>query len=298
MKSKRWRELTKKAFAAAEALAFESANKQLPVRLSQVAASRLVKDVIFRPLLVDGCLGIKKDGFVIFVRADKDRTDDLQKAWRFEGQANFRLPARTRFTIAHEIAHTFFFEEKSVRPRADINLEVPQTVKGLEYACNEVAVRLLLPDKLLLPQIKKLNILDPHSLRDLARRAGVATQILTVRLKQCVDWSGQPGAVLCVRKGPDGTRVIARAMHYSLRPYLRSDREETPLRELLADASFLLNGGDCPEVTFPFRCFVGKQPAIQYFVWRCEDVAPLDGGRYFVTIKRKGDLQLLNSAAA
>ena len=289
----RWDSWKRDAIASAETLALQSGEGRLPIRLFEIASLRKVRDVIFRPLLLDGCLGVRSDGFVIFVLADKRRTDELKKAWRGGGT----LPPRTRFTIAHEIAHTFFYDIETYRPRTDIDLTVPQTMNSLEIACNEVAAHMLLPDQLLLNELPKLNVLDPAALRRFARRAGVSTSMLTVRLKQSVDWSGKLGAILCVQQEAEGASVISKAMHYALRPHLGTDREETALTELIPDRSFVMNGGKKHEVIYPLSCRIGNQRATQELVWRCEKVEPKLDSQYFVTVKRKGDLQLCKGVA-
>jgi hypothetical protein len=300
MKSKdsRWSRWRKKAIAAVDELAATSSGGTLPVRLSNVARARKVQDVVFRPLLVDGCLGVREDGFVIFVRCDKTRSSNLRKAWSDEASFQSAFPARMRFTIAHEIAHTFFFDLEALPPRETVALNRSRTVHSLEYSCNDLAARMLLPESPLQNAVKKMDVLDPLALRDLTRLSGASPHVLTVRLKDSFDWSGNFGAVLCVRQDQSGPVIVAAAMHYSLRSVFGSDRQKINLCNLVNDPHLAVNGGDETQITQKFSCFVGRQRAYQKFTWRCEDAIPNLGSSYFVTVKRVGDLQLLNTVVA
>jgi hypothetical protein len=296
-KSTRWTRWRRNAVAAVDLLVAENGESALPVRLSSIARARKVQDVVFRPLLVDGCLGVRRDGFVIFVRCEKRNSADLNKAWRSDDLAHRALSPRMRFTIAHEIAHTFFFNVETVPPRATVDLDTSRTVNSLEYTCNELAARILLPGPLFRSAIKRTSVLDPSALREVARRSGVSPQVLIVRLKQSFDWADEFGAALCVRQEETGLVVVCKAMHYSLRGILGTDRQKVRFDELLSDPGFLLNGGDREQLSSQFPCFVGRQRAVQEFVWRCENASPVLGSTYFVTVKRVGDLQLLNPVA-
>jgi len=292
----RWNRWRRKAAAAVDELASSSAGGDLPVRLSSIARARKVRDVVFRPLLVDGCLGVRADGFVIFVRCEKQKSADLRKAWSDEGSLHRAFSPRMRFTIAHEIAHTFFFDVEALPPRATVVLNASRTVDSLEYSCNHLAARMLLPEIPFQRAVKRINVLDPAALRELASRSGVSPHVLTVRLKDSFDWSDNFGAVLCVRHDESGTVIVATAMHYSFRSIFGSDRQKLSLAELINDPTLVVNGGDEIEVKREFSCLVGCKRAYQEFAWRCEDATPTAGSTYFVTVKRLGDLQLLNAA--
>jgi hypothetical protein len=291
----RWDGWKETAGAAGEACSVRSSGGSLLIRLSKVAAERKVKEVVFRPLLVDGCLGIRKDGFVIFVKCAKQKCSELSKALELEDQARTSLPYRVRFTIAHEIAHTFFFNLQSSPPSSDVELDNWRTVNSLEYACNELARRLLLPANLFRPALEKADVLDPDALRKIARRAAVSTDVFTIRLAQVFDWSANIGAVLCVRQEHTGPHVLSKAMHYSLRPHLERLERNTPLTSLIKAKSFVLNGGDQHEVPVDVPCLVGDRRAVQRVVVRCEHAAPTVGSTFLVTVRREGDLQLVSS---
>ena len=197
-KDLRWKRWRRSTAAAVDHLAMTSAAGALPVHLPNIARARKVREVVFRPLLVDGCLGVRNDGFVIFVGCETRSSTDLNRAWSCGHSADRALSARIRFTIAHEIAHTFFFDVDASPPRAALDLKNPRTVSSLEQTCNQLAARILLPEPLFQQTLRRTDVLDPAALRRLATTSGVSPHVLTVRLKQSFDWSDSFGAVLCV----------------------------------------------------------------------------------------------------
>jgi len=92
--------------------------------LSKLAAARGVHTIRFRPMPVDGVVEVKGSGFEIQIRSDKDQAvpvSDVDSA---------ALTTRERFTFAHEISHTFFYdaEFRPIRPKPSKQL--------LEALCN------------------------------------------------------------------------------------------------------------------------------------------------------------------
>jgi hypothetical protein len=78
-----------------------------PTALGAMAREQRIKRVEFRPLLVEGGLIVESDGFIMMVRCDRDESDAFARSFSGDETGAF-LPPRQRFTIAHEIAHTFF----------------------------------------------------------------------------------------------------------------------------------------------------------------------------------------------
>lgn len=98
-------------------------------------------------------------------------------------------PNRQRFTIAHELAHhilhpnmpsvivdehLFFFREDSASSKID----------PLEVEANAFAATLLMPTKMLVPDLRgpRINAHDEIAVRRLAMRYRVSQQALTIRL--------------------------------------------------------------------------------------------------------------------
>ena len=95
----------------------------------------------------------------------------------------FASAARQRFTIAHEICHTFFYEfvpELKYRPMA------PDS--GEERLCNLGAAELLVPEDLLATEVD-VKYPSLSSLERLATRYRVSLEVMLVRLSSLRLWS-------------------------------------------------------------------------------------------------------------
>jgi IrrE N-terminal-like domain len=95
----------------------------------------------------------------------------------------FASAARQRFTIAHEICHTFFYEfvpELKYQPRA--------ADSGEERLCNLGAAELLVPRELLLRE-EDAKYPSLSSLERLAARYRVSLEVMLVRLSSLRLWS-------------------------------------------------------------------------------------------------------------
>lgn len=121
---------------------------------------------ITRQLMVpEGVLQVVEEGFEIFLQdnfADQPGSD-----------------ARQRFTLAHELVHTFYYD-RSVRP--------PRTLQGapegnkLELLCNSGAGQLLVPSLFLRKRAKEGIISQGPEIIDLAREYSVSHEVLIRRL--------------------------------------------------------------------------------------------------------------------
>ena len=287
----RWKALRSKAETAGEVCSVKNSEGSLPVCLKSIALERKVRDVVFRPLLIDACLGVRHDGFVIFVKCSKQRSTALTKAFESSPCSGYFLPNRTRFSIAHEIAHTFFFNLDSSPPASDVELRKTRSIDALETACNEIARRLLLPKALFLPELGKINVLNPQALRALARKAAVSTDVFTLRLNQLFDWTSILGGILCIREEVNGPKILSMSMHSALRPHFNHLARNSSLGSILSSKDFILNGGRKLEMPFEIPCQVGNRKAFQRVFFRCEDAPQNANSTRFVTFERQGDLQ-------
>jgi Zn-dependent peptidase ImmA (M78 family) len=108
---------------------------ELPVDVKRLAYERGVVQIRSSVMQADGIISLKdRGGYLIDV--NKSHPEN-----------------RRRFTIAHEIGHTFFFDlegELTARSRlqvADSNLTDIQTNRYEEYLCNLAAAEILMPAK-------------------------------------------------------------------------------------------------------------------------------------------------------
>src|SRR5207248_1294642 len=123
-------------------------SRSLPTDLGAMARAHNVHEIDFRPLIVDGGLSLLENGFLISVRCEEAEIDQFHRC--FEKDSTGRgLPPRARFTIAHEIAHTFFFDRESSPPKSLINHNDRRTLPSLEGACSRAARQLLIPEFIL-----------------------------------------------------------------------------------------------------------------------------------------------------
>jgi len=158
----------------------------LPICLRLMADSQHAT-VIFQPLFVSGAISVLVGGFEIYVKAATNEVQHLADAFNDPTDGGRSLDPRRRFTLAHELAHTFFFEYKGSdrKPHPLVTGAHPAELKSLERECNHGAGLLLVPESVLEPLIRSenLDILELTNVRQLASRFSVSVQTLVIRLQ-------------------------------------------------------------------------------------------------------------------
>jgi hypothetical protein len=281
-KTKNWNFWRQQAFTTGEQLTVAFAKNGLPVTLKPIATARRVRNVVFRPLLVDGCLSVKRDGFNIYVRCSKEEVEETTK--RFSEGADPILPGRMRFTIAHEIAHTFFFDLSSERPRNRLATEHPGNLKALERVCNQTAARLLLPTDLMRREFTRIDVFKPEALRALARRAGVSGSMLANRLGELSPFIHDVVAVAYVEIVDGVAKITGLGIPAQLKGLFAGVRAGFPFSQFIVADGLAVNQGSALEkvVDVPFETSFNK--GIQQFHVRCESFSSrTNGAGYFVT---------------
>lgn len=159
----------------------------IPIDLFRLAHNRRVLTVEFRPLLADGCMFVRGDGFVVQI-CDK-KTGVIHVGGTRLAR---RLTVKQRFTLAHEIAHTLAYDLTSTPPQLN-----PATVKAiddsggrgqgqsLEGFCQIAAGFILVPpgsfrQEGFLGPLGRVDSLD--ALRRLAQRFDVSPEALIHRI--------------------------------------------------------------------------------------------------------------------
>src|SRR5713226_3951599 len=140
-----------------------------PIEIRRLAGLRKVISISERSLDCDGMISLTDSGaYIIEVNKDHPKT-------------------RQRFTIAHEIGHTFFFEsDDSVRRRyriRDSGLESLSRSSQEEYFCNYAAAALLMPYHQFGSLIRQTGP-SANSLRKLGRSFDVSLQAVARRAAQ------------------------------------------------------------------------------------------------------------------
>lgn len=168
----------------ADTLSCGVAKNEFPVLLQPLASRRRITSVQFQPLLVDAMLVTHPQGFRIVFNSGGEDPVKLTNHFRDESRAN-PMPSRLRFSLAHELAHTLFY---------DLSADTPQVARqfrsgggrtaldNLERNCNKLAAHLLLPTPMLDSAFRKLAEVKPEPLLDMADAAGVSVEVLVRRL--------------------------------------------------------------------------------------------------------------------
>lgn len=109
------------------------------------------------------------------------------------GVAKEQSKTRQRFTIAHEIGHLILHEGEEVHVDKDFRVKLRSQVSSAaidvdEIEANAFAAALLMPEALLMKDIKKLAIDfdDASQIDNLAKRYNVSGQAMTFRLLNLV----------------------------------------------------------------------------------------------------------------
>ena len=234
--------------------------------------SRFQADLIRRPLLVEAMVAHLEDEapegkangrWAVLV--DSDRYSVTDQAILDESHEH-PLPARFRFTIAHELAHSLAFRprEFGISPLFSTNNKISheEFVEAVERETDRMAPLLLLPDKTLrtLLEAQRVQWTAP-ALQTVCRRFGISRYALINRLLLLLrrdetsdlreamplrnlgigigNWTPQGGAIL--RKWPlyinfDNGIVPV--------PLLRiANQDRVPAASLVHDEQFVLCGG-------------------------------------------------------
>ena len=108
----------------------------------------------------------------------------LDGRFRIYLQSNFKdfpgTETRRRFSLAHEIGHTLFFEQRDAELKA--RKDAPRG-EALEAACHKAASMILVPNKALHAQLRDKEIGGTEDLVMLARSFDVSVEVIARRLQ-------------------------------------------------------------------------------------------------------------------
>lgn len=245
-----WLARRRSAVESAEALVSANTNS-FPVNLGRIAAQRAVRRIEFKPLLTEGGLAVRDDGIIIYVRCSPGDAEDLTARFAEDGTGS-TLPDnvvhRARFTIAHEIGHTLFYETEVTPPRLKVRLDDNASVRSLELACNEVAGALLLPETLLRRDFSNDEFVLPEELRRLADTAMVSRQTVVRRFQQLRRFVHPEAILASVARQESEWVITALSRHYSLREVFAAAKVGSSVKAMISDPDFILLGGEMREV--------------------------------------------------
>lgn len=141
----------------------------------------------------DGAIEVAANGFIVHMQSMKEQlvpTSAMDSAL---------LSPRQRFTFAHEISHTFFYDAARQRCKPH------PSPRLLESACNHGAQHLLLPEHLLAREIGAGRRFDSIEMAiDIAAAAGVSIEVVLWRMNELDQLKETDYALLTFRKQDDG----------------------------------------------------------------------------------------------
>jgi hypothetical protein len=215
--------LLKSLSVTAETLSCNAAKNQFPVLLHQLAERRRVTSVEFRPLLVDAMLTTHPEGFRILFNSNGEDPSEMQKRFQSESPTQV-MPSRLRFSFAHEVAHTFFYDLSDGPPKLAKQFRSGggrTELENLERNCDKLASQMLLPTPMLKAALKRMETISPRSLSEFAKQAGVSIEALVRRLSGQGTFLEDPyfrGCVVLVKetKGEAFVTAIAKPPHLNI----------------------------------------------------------------------------------
>jgi hypothetical protein len=184
---------------AADDLAVTVSASRFPVVLRPLAERRRVTSIEFLPLLVDALLTSHPTGFRILLNSGGRDQSELKRIYETE-HGEQMLDVRTRFSIAHELAHTLFYDLADDRPRVSREFRSgggKTMLENLERNCNILAGHLLLPTNLLRERFRHSGFLS-RDLVELSKCAGVSIEALVRRLSRAEPLLVEAGFRGCV----------------------------------------------------------------------------------------------------
>lgn len=203
--------LRDQAWKQAHAMSAAAAEDAPPVALHSLASALRIRHIELLPMLCTAAIGPAEGGYVVYINSTASGADDIAKE-RLELTAEdfARLNVRLRFSVAHEMAHVFFFNALGGDCRSKV---LQDHWEALENSCSQMARAILLPKKALLREIGG-SLFAPARLVQVAKRFRVSPQVLIYRLRledmRNSYQRDEPGLVACVDVRGEEPMVIAR----------------------------------------------------------------------------------------
>jgi hypothetical protein len=289
--SEKWRDFQAAVYRRAEQLTLPYSHKRQPIPLSKLVAAQRVTRVEFDEMATDGGLLLHDDGFEIHVACESNQIDQF-RAYFLCGDDHL-LPPKARFTIAHELTHTFLYDLRPKRPKSRVGRHRSEH-ESLERTCNRGAARLLLPERLFEREFKSFPMLDAKFLRDFAKQMRVSPVTLVRRLKLSAAWAVQRVGAIYVSRDGRADAICAAALDTELSVLLPGIKYGADIQiivkssfssELSGDSGTAAGGAEWP--SGPNR--VRQELVLTY---ACVAKEPLG---YLITIQCLGRLQTTNT---
>jgi IrrE N-terminal-like domain len=174
-----------------------------------------------------GLLIPTKEGYEVYLRHYVNQ--DIDISTREEGR---ELTPRQRFTLAHEIAHTLYFQKSGSVPVPDPAISNELT---LESICDRTAGQILLPTHLLKLEIHHHGKIDSDLVISLARKFRASLSVAIERLSITEGASPTRRCILLVRKFQKNAEIKKVYFGAGFLPILPAPAKNTCVTDWLSD---------------------------------------------------------------
>lgn len=214
---------------AIERLINESGVSRPPLDLYPLATRARIHTLKYRRMLSDGLVRPDTQGFTVFLNAKNEGDFDIAAGSRPQ------LSLRQRFTFAHELAHTLFFDCSVTPPREAVPADCEPI---LEQLCQLGAGLFLIPEHLLRIELGRSRRIDSlQQICDVANVFQTSLEVLLRRVDSLEEFKATDKMLLlCGRENPKQD-VIVKACVYS---------------------STLVNVATRPQLFSPFKAWCGQ----------------------------------------
>jgi Zn-dependent peptidase ImmA (M78 family) len=174
----------------------KSIDKFLEFHISKLTADRPLP-IDLQPLAADIGLVVEEREMI-----PEAAIQTVEGQFHIYVQSNFKdLPGtalRRRFTLAHEIGHTFFYEQRDgeLKPRKD-----SPRGDALEIACHKAASMILVPSNSLRSELRQRQLSNAEGIVQLAGRFEVSLEAMIRRLQESGSFENAWTVVLARRTG-------------------------------------------------------------------------------------------------
>jgi Zn-dependent peptidase ImmA (M78 family) len=293
MKSRRnkWTALRESVSYRCDALTRDVPIADAPVALRRVVEACGIRRVEFRPMLVDGGLAIDGDGFIMFINCEADNVAIYKQKYLEEDGRS--LPNRVRFTIAHELVHTFFYDRAGPIPKSKLLKIQAKELDSLESACDMGANELLVPPRVLQSKLDQERELSLDVVRRFAKEFAVSLETLLIALESLESWGRHDAFIaLLTAQGRSFTVKTTAADPITKQCFSQFQRNQQVNVEQLGIDALEGFGGREQRINWVRRCRIGSIPAEQPFVAMCETIS-LAPRRLLLFLKATGDARAI-----
>jgi hypothetical protein len=283
--SERWKSFEAKVFARADIPGAEAWGASGPCSLAWLGRKQRVKTFIFRELPIDGGIAVDGNGFIIHVNCREELAAQWQAALNDDGDGGKSLPVKARFTIAHEIAHTFLYQMKDDEPpRSLVSGKHPRELGSLERTCNRGAARLLVPERAIKAVVSGRSVVNAEALTKLSVRSGVSGETLVHRLRSSKAWSAAGTSAIFASEEAGILRIQAVALDGRVRLLIPKAVFGERLDSLFSVSCLTAFGGSRSEAPIDIPCVVGGRPGRHECHLTCSQLGS-EPKRFIITVE-------------